>query len=263
MSGFEAIIYGMVQGLTEYLPVSSSAHLILLPRFLDWKDPGLTFDVILHFGTLLSTLIYFKKDWVLVWKSLPIHKTPARPEIDWKLLSMGTFPVLVAGVLFHDYAETIFRGPMVLAWTLSIGGFLLFLVDRFFPQNKNQEHLSSKEAWGVGLIQCFALIPGVSRSGSTMTGGRMLGLDRETSARFSFLISGPVTAAAVIYELKNYQELFHSGVEASHLIIGCFSAFIFGWIAIDSLLKIVKRFGYLSFAIYRIALGILIWKTLV
>lgn len=250
MSLTEAFLYGLVQGLTEYLPISSSAHLILFPRFLGVEDPGLTFDVFLHAGTLLSTMVYFWKD----WKALLLGRNPKL----FRLIVLATLPALLAGALLHHWVETILRGTSVLVWTLSLGGLLLFWVDHKKPQTRTLETATWKDALGIGIAQCLALIPGVSRSGATITGGRFLGFDRASAARFSFLISAPITGAAVTFELRNYQDLIHSHVGLFPLIVAGLSAFLSGIVAIGGLLRLVKKFSYLTFALYRIALACVI-----
>lgn len=267
MDLWEAFLYGLVQGLTEYLPISSSAHLILLPRALGTKDPGLSFDVFMHLGTLLSTLVYFRKDWIGVFRELfPAKNHPIsdqKKQKVWILMVVGTLPALIAGAAFHSMIKTYLRDPMVLVITLAVGGVLLFAIDRFSSREKEFQQIGVRQALWVGLFQCLALIPGVSRSGSTITAGRLLGFTRESSARFSFLLSGPVTAAAVVFEMRHWNELLSSGIDLPVLIVGALSSFIFGWIAIDFLLKLVKRFSYLPFALYRVGIAIVVLLSIV
>lgn len=253
MSLFEAILYGAVQGITEYLPVSSSAHLILLPHFLGTADPGLAFDVFLHLGTLLATLTYFRRDW---WSI-------ARGETPWKPIAVATIPALAMGALLHKHVETVFRGPAVLVATLSLGGLVLFLADHFRPRERTLASLSLRDALWVGVGQCFSLVPGVSRSGSTITAGRLLGFDRAAAARFSFLLSAPITGAAVVFELRKWGELANGPVGGEALLAAGLSSFLFGMLAIGGLLRLMRRFGYLSFAVYRVALALVVWRFLV
>ncbi len=270
MTYSEAILFGAVQGITEYLPISSSAHLILLPRFLGTQDPGLAFDVFLHAGTLASTLLYFWKDWREVLSGMPgvggwmdrrtrsrDAEAPSR-EI-WKFLTLATIPALVAGAALHRIAEESLRGNGVMVTTLVVGGFMLWAADRFVVAGGSMKSLDRRTAIGVGLMQCLALVPGMSRSGSTMTGGRLFGLNREAAARFSFLLSAPVTAAALIFELRKWDAVVADIQGVGPLIVGAITAFVFGWFAIDGLLKIVRQFGYLSFAAYRVVLAVVIF----
>lgn len=275
MTYFEAFLYGAVQGLTEYLPVSSSAHLILLPRFLKTQDPGLTFDVFLHLGTLIATLSFFWKDWLAVFSGipgigpsfrkflpLPAGVSSELPSHFWILIVVGTLPALLAGALLHHWIESSFRGNEVIAMTLAGGGVLLYLADRYGAHLRTWVDIELSHAVGIGLGQCLALLPGFSRSGSTIMMGRFLGFDRTASARFSFLLSAPITFAAIIFELRHWRELLGSQVSVGPLFVAGLSSFVFGWVAIGGLLHVVKRFGYLSFAIYRVALAGVIWKCL-
>jgi undecaprenyl-diphosphatase len=277
-SSIHALILGLVQGLTEYLPVSSSAHLILTPRFLGVQDPGLAFDVFLHLGTLLATLIYFRADWSMVLRTFPwrifnpahsratwVKWREALPSGEsplWLLIAAGTLPVLLVGALAHHWIETVLRGNAVLAVALVAGGLVLFGVDRFAPSSRKIDSLKLRDAFWVGLIQCFALIPGVSRSGSTMIAGRMVGLERGAAARFSFLLSAPVTLAALVFELRKFGSLLESVSGVWPLLLGAGAAYISGWLAIDGLLRLLQRFGFLAFAIYRIVLAVLIVSVL-
>lgn len=270
MTYLDALLYGAIQGITEYLPISSSAHLILLPRFLGERDPGLTFDVFLHLGTLAATFTYFWRDWHAILHGVPgLGAALPRPDraaengrLSWRLLVLGTLPALAAGALLHKQAETVFRGTPVLVGTLAIGGLLLWAVDHFRARRRDLGSLSWKDALLVGIIQCLALVPGMSRSGSTITGARVLGFDRAAAARFSFLLSAPVTAAAIVFELRKWRELLEGDVGAGQLLVAGVSAFLFGLFAIGGLLRLIRRFGYLSFAIYRVALAFTIFQVL-
>lgn len=267
MNYFEALLYGIVQGITEYLPISSSAHLILLPRFLGIHDPGLTFDVFLHFGTLLSTLCFFWRDWGRILYAA-IGKGTAEARRLLGAIILATVPALLAGALLHRWVESVLRGNAVMIATLSIGGLALFGVDRICTKERTIGALRLKDAFWIGIAQCFALIPGISRSGSTITGARLLGFDRETAARFSFLISAPVTAAALVFELRNWPELAANFSQAGNsaglgpIFAAGIASFLSGLFTIGLLIKIVKRFTYLGFAIYRVALAAIIWAVL-
>jgi undecaprenyl-diphosphatase len=264
MNLLQAILYGAVQGLTEYLPVSSSAHLALLPKFLGTQDPGLSFDVFLHLGTLAATLIYFRREWLGLATSL--HTSQGRKGM-WNVV-FATIPALAVGFVFRHQIEESLRGPHLIAVTLMFGGVLLYVVDRLAKGRRGFGEVESRDAWGVGLFQCLALVPGMSRSGSTILGARFMGLSRESAARFSFFISAPVTAAAVANELRHWNELVTSvsalsasGSQSEAFLIlgaGAFSAFFFGWLAISGLIKLVSRVGFGAFAAYRVALGIVV-----
>lgn len=262
MNGFEAALYGLVQGVTEYLPVSSSAHLILLPRFLGTEDPGLAFDVFLHLGTLFATLIYFWRDWYALvrpdrWRE-NLVKTAG---VSIPNLVVATIPAVLAGIALQHWADTVFRGEGVIVCTLTVGAILLYLSDRLAKANKPLGAASAKDAVLVGLFQCLALVPGMSRSGSTMSGARLIGFDRESAARLSFLMSAPITAGAILFELKKHgAELFLGGaIPMGSFVIAFLSTFVFGMLSIGFLLKLLKRVGFLNFALYRIALSLVVY----
>ncbi len=268
-----ALIYGIVQGIAEYLPISSSAHLILLPRFLGTAEMGLTFDVFLHLGTLAATLSYFWREWIQIgatlpavggwfarWAPKPVGAAPAQ-ALSWKLIAVGTIPALIAGAALNDLAETVFRANAVLVCTLPLGGLFLYLADRFCPGKRPLEGARWSDALWVGVAQCVALIPGMSRSGSTMIGGRLVGFDRADAARFSFLLSAPITAAATVFEMRHFDQLLGGPMPLGPLLVAGLSSFVFGYLAIGGLLKLLRRFGFLSFAIYRAALALVIlWQ---
>jgi undecaprenyl-diphosphatase len=262
MTLLQALLYGAVQGVTEYLPISSSAHLILLPRFMGIHEPGLAFDVFLHVGTLFATLGYFWRDWMSILGGVrqpsAFLREPARGA-RWKSIAIATVPALVAGLLLKRWIETVFRGNGVLMVTLALGGILLYAFDRLMPRGKRLESMSPRDSLIVGLTQCLALVPGMSRSGSTMMGGRWLGLDRADAARFSFLMSAPVTAAAIVLKVP---DLEIGAIGLGPLLVAGFSSFFFGVLAIGGLLRMLRRFGYFSFAVYRVALAITIWQVL-
>lgn len=257
MSIWESLLFGAVQGLTEYLPISSSAHLVLLPKFLGSTDPGLAFDVFLHAGTLAATLWYFRKDWVEIL-------TKNHRMLVWILGATG--PALLVGFLVHDWAETVFRGVSVMAFTLSVFGILLWWIDYSAeqrPSKKGAEEVTARKVFGVGLAQCLALIPGVSRSGITLTTARAMGLSRSQAARVSFLLSAPVTGAALAYELlKLLKAPTGLAVDGQALLVGGIAAFGFGILAIDVLVKRVGRLGYGVFAVYRVVLAGMVFWTL-
>jgi len=254
---YQAFILGIIQGLTEFLPVSSSAHLSLAPLLFGWTDPGLAFDVALHTGTLIALLWYFRQDWAALVKSaLRIMRTRRVSTDDERrvvLLVIATIPAAIGGLVLEDYAETVFRAPWLTAAMLIVMGVLLWAADRFASRERTIEAIRPRDALLIGLAQVLALVPGVSRSGSTMTAGRALGFDRPSVARFSFLMSMPITAAAVI--LKTPDVLRAQGV-SSALLVGVLAAALSSWLAIAVLLRYVARHSFGVFAAYRIALGI-------
>ena len=274
-SGFgPAVIMGVVQGIGEFLPISSSAHLILVPWFMGWHGESvdtLTFDIALHAGTLAAVMGYFWRDWLALIRAIPTafqrvlkHKTNAidehprmRDNADMLIaLIIATIPGAIVGKLLQDYVESSFRNPLLLAATLSIVGAILFLVDSRRSQTYSLQNLSWRDALLIGLAQSVAIIPGVSRSGSTMTMARMLNYDRTSAARFSFLMSAPITAAAVLVKLPDMLALHAS--EFNTFLVGVIVSGAIGALSIHFLLSFIRRIGFGVFAIYRFALAILI-----
>ena len=259
MNVFQAIVLGVLQGLTEFLPVSSSAHLALAPWLFGWRDPGLAFDVALHLGTLVAVLWFFRSEWaMLVRHALTMLRTRrvATPEQKRVLfLILATIPGGIAGLLLSDYAETAFRSPTLIATTLIVMGVLLWAVDRYIVDRWSLDEMRWTQALAIGCAQAFALIPGVSRSGATITAGRGLGFHRESAAVFSFLLSMPITAAAAAKEVP--AALHQQGLSLT-LLVGVIASAVSGWLAISVLLKYVARHSYGVFALYRVLLGAIV-----
>ena len=257
MSLFQAVVLGIVQGLTEFLPVSSSAHLALVPWALGWRDPGLAFDVALHLGTLVAVLWYFRAEWLRLIRSAVDILTTRRLDTPQKrrvvYLIIATIPGGIAGLLLSHYAETAFRSPTLIAGTLIVMGVVLWLVDKVGRQEREIDQMTGPQALALGVAQCFALVPGVSRSGSTITAGRALGFRRESAAVFSFLMSMPITAAAALKEVP--AALQEQGLSAA-LLLGVVASAVSGWLAIAVLLRYVSRHSYGAFAAYRVLLGL-------
>ena len=249
---FQAFILGMVQGLTEFLPVSSSAHLVLVPWLLGWNDPGLAFDVALHLGTLLALLIYYWREWANMMLSI-VRPDPASRRL-LMLLIVASIPGAIIGLLLEKQAETVFRSPALIACTLALMGLVLWIADVKAPQHKDMAGLGFGDAILIGLSQALAIIPGVSRSGSTITAGRILGVAREDAANFSFLMATPIIAGAGLHEAP---KILHAGINST-VILGFVSSAIFGVIAIAALVKFVRTRTYQPFAWYRIALAIFV-----
>ncbi|HEX5829835.1 MAG TPA: undecaprenyl-diphosphatase UppP [Gemmatimonadaceae bacterium] len=263
MTVFQAIVLGTLQGLAEFLPISSSAHLSLAPWFLGWKDPGLGFDVALHVGTLVAVLWYFRREWVaLAVAAIAIvrHrrvKTVAEKRVVF--LIIATIPAAIAGLLLEEYAETVFRAPIITAIALVVMGVLLWAVDRRAGSLRPLSELTWRDGLLVGLAQTMALVPGVSRSGATITAGRALQLDRQSAAVFSFLMSMPIIAAAAIFKVPD--AIRESGITAP-LVAGVLAAAVSSWLAIAVLLRYVSRHNYAVFAVYRIVLGLAVLALL-
>ena len=256
MTTFQALVLGILQGLGEFLPISSSAHLALAPWLFGWKDPGLAFDVALHFGTLLAVLWYFRKEWVaLIVAALRIvRQRKLETDEDRRVvyLIIATIPGAIAGKLLEEKAETVFRNPVLVASALILMGIVLWIVDARARQDRQLGTMRWKDALLIGLAQMFAIIPGVSRSGSTMTAGRALTFTRESAAVFSFLMSMPIIAAAATLKLP---DAIHQYGITTPFVVGVVSSALSGWLAIAVLLRYVTRNSFGVFAVYRIIVG--------
>lgn len=257
MEWFEAIIFGLVQGATEYLPVSSSAHLLFLPHVLGSKDPGLAFDVMLHFGTLLATGVYFFRDWVEILKN-PLPGRSGTRTLSWVHLGIGTLPAVVVGAGLNGWISSHLRALWILWITLPLFGVLLWQVDRRSHASRTMGEAGLKDMWVIGCMQALALIPGVSRSGSTITASRYLGFSRADSARISFLLSLPITLGAIVHEARHWDELTASVQGVFPLLVGMATAFASGALAIHLLIKWVSRTSYAVFAGYRVVVAALL-----
>jgi len=267
---FQALIMGIVQGLSEFLPISSSGHLIVVPFLFGWQDPFITslaFSVMLHAGTLLALLVYFRADWLrLVPAGLAtIRDRSFRADPDRRLawlLVAATIPAAVAGYLLSDLAETTFRGIGLVAVTLVVGAGILWLADRGGARTRSVEDVTFPLAIGFGAAQALALVPGISRSGISISAARFAGLDREAAARFSFLMSMPITAGAVIFEVRKLAVggAGGAGVTASlgPLVVGMIAAFVSGTVAIGFLLRYVRTRSLNVFVTYRLAVAAVI-----
>jgi len=260
---FQAIVLGLVQGLTELLPVSSSAHLALTPYLLGWEDPGLSFDVALHLGTLLALGWYFRVEWMEMtksaWRILRTRQVTSVHDRRLIYLVVATIPAGIGGLLLNDLAKTTFRSPYIIGTTLIVLGVLLWAIDKWSVRARMIDEVRMRDAVVVGFAQVLALVPGVSRSGSTITAGRLLGLDRPSAARFSFLMSMPITLAAVIFEAP--EALRTEGVSLP-LVAGIAAAAVSSWLAITVLLRYVSKHSFGIFALYRILLAAVVFATL-
>jgi undecaprenyl-diphosphatase len=258
MTIFQAIIFGAVQGLTEFLPISSTAHLILLPWFMGWPDPGLSFDVALHLGTLVALLIYFRSEWIaLITSGLGILRGRTQtPDARMAMLIVAaTVPGAAAGALFENKVEEALRAPQLIAVML-IALALVLVVAEIVGRRKKS--ISWGEALTIGVAQAFAIVPGVSRSGSTITAGLFLSMKRDAAARFSFYLSAPIIAGAVA---KKSLDILKSGLGLEHLtpfIVGIISSGIIGYLAIAFLMRYLQTHNTFLFVVYRIALGIVV-----
>ncbi len=256
MTVFQALVLGLVQGLAEFLPVSSSAHLTLVPWVFGWEDPGLAFDVALHIGTLVAVLWYFRAEWArLIAAAVGILRRGGRPQgtEEWRVvfLLIATIPGAIAGKLLAHAAESTFRSPLLIGCALGVMGIVLWAVDRAAPVVRPLDDLRWTDALVVGLAQVLALVPGVSRSGSTITAGRALKLDREAAAVFSFLCSMPLIAGAGLLELPH---VLRNGISAP-VVVGVVTAAVSSWFAIEIVLRYVRSHSYGAFAAYRVVVA--------
>jgi len=257
-----AIILGAVQGLTEFFPVSSTAHLIVLPRLLGWNNPllnSLSFEVALHAGTLAALLIAFRSEWVRIAPGL--LKPRSKPgKFAWGLV-LATIPAVIAGALLEKPAEGALRITLFVAFFLGIGAILLWWADARRQGRARAEKTGPGTAVLIGCAQAFAILPGLSRSGMTITAGLALGLSRREAARYSFLLSTPLIAAAVTWKLRHLHSLGTG--EWMPMLAGTLSASLTGILAIRWLLKLAESMGYRPFAAYRLLLAasIVIWAV--
>jgi undecaprenyl-diphosphatase len=268
MTLWQAIVLGVVQGLTEFLPISSTAHLRIVPALLGWDDPGAAFTAVIQLGTLVAVLLYFSSDIVAMTKGilggLRDGKPVGTPEakMGWMVM-VGTIPVVIFGLLFKKHIETTLRSLYVIAGAMLALAVVLMLAEWFVRWRQRQGHalremkvLGWVDAIVVGCAQCVALIPGSSRSGCTITGGLFLGMTRETAARFSFLLSLPAVLAAGIFELiKARHELLATPEHVHDLFAATLVSFIVGYASIAFLLGYLKKHTTWVFIIYRLALG--------
>lgn len=262
MDLFHIAALALMQGLTEFLPISSSAHLILLPLLANWQDQGLAFDVAVHVGTLIAVISYFRhtlKTLIIDWSlSLTQRKTVGDSRLAWAVL-FGTIPVGLAGLAFGSLIETTLRTPLVIAATTIIFGLLLGWADWSGKRTRSEHQISWKDVLIIGVAQAIALIPGTSRSGITMTAALMLGLSREAAARFSFLLSIPVIVLAGGLETLELIQDNHT-VDWNALLAAVGFSAVSAYLCIFLFLKMLNKIGMMPFVIYRLFLGaILLW----
>lgn len=260
MQTLEAAILAILQGLTEFLPISSSGHLVLVPALFGWEDPGLAFDVAVHVGTLAAVLGYFRHELAVMgraWlRSLARKGTDADARLAWAVL-FGTIPAGLFGLLGKELIEGPLRSPLVIAGTTIGFGILLWLADRYGRHQRDEHTLGWADLIVIGLAQALSLIPGTSRSGITITAGLMLGLERRAAARFSFLLSIPIITLAGSYLTYG---LVSSGlpVDWNLLALGALLSAGAAYVTIDLFMRFVERTGMLPFAVYRLLLGVVI-----
>jgi undecaprenyl-diphosphatase len=260
MTVARALVLGLLQGLGEFLPISSSGHLIIAPWLFGWPDSGLSFDVALHLGTLVAVAAAFWRDWLRLltafFRALPqglVFKDPDARLLVY--LALASIPGGLAGLLLEDKAETVFRSPALVAVMLSVMGGVLWLADRRANQTAGDERVSLRDALLIGCAQAFAIVPGTSRSGVTIAAGLALGHRREAAARFSFLLALPITAGAALIKVPH---LFQAGSETLPVLAGMAMAAVSGFLAIRLLLAYVRTRSYTPFVLYRFAVTLIV-----
>jgi undecaprenyl-diphosphatase len=261
MDAFQAIVLGIVQGLTEFLPISSTAHLRIVPAFAGWDDPGTAFTAVVQLGTMLAVLLYFRHDLLNITRAFlrglrdPRERDTAEARMGW-LLIIGTVPIVILGVLFKDKVETDARQLTLIGIALIVMGVVLQVAENVGRKTRDVSSLTQRDGWIVGGAQALALVPGVSRSGSTISAGLFLGLERAAAARFSFLLSVPAVVLSGLFELRKVGD--GDGPGAGPTILATVLAFIVGYASIALLLRYLVRHTVTPFVIYRIGLGIIV-----
>jgi len=257
MTWIQIIVLAIVQGLTEFLPISSSGHLILVPAFFGWSDQGLTFDVAVHFGSLGAVCVYFRNDIAGLLHGagdiIAGRSATLQARMAW-CIGIGTIPAAVAGLFFAGWIAANLRSPLIVVTTLAAYGALMTLVDHFAPRERDVSTIRIKDALIVGIAQALSLVPGTSRSGITITAGRLLGFRRQDAARFSFLLSAPVILLATVYEVV----MLVTGdmqVAWDNLAVAALISGIVAYLSIDFFMRFVSVMGLLPFAIYRLLLA--------
>ena len=257
----QALVYGLVQGLTEFLPVSSTAHLRIVQEFFGWKDPGAPFTAVIQLGTTVAVVLYFWRELlhITVGWARGLVDSESRRTLEWRMgwyLVLATIPVSVFGLIFSHQIETSARNLWVIAIALIVMSLVLGVADRTGAKNREEEELSTVDAVAVGLAQSLALIPGVSRSGSTITAGLFRGLDRPTAARFSFLLSIPAVVLSGLYEARKIGG--HGAPGVGITVVATIISFVVGLASIAWLMQYISKHSTLVFIIYRIAMGTLL-----
>jgi undecaprenyl-diphosphatase len=261
VDAIQAIVLGIVQGLTEFLPISSTAHLRIVPAFMGWEDPGAAFTAVTQLGTMAAVLLYFRADlWRIATAWLASLRRPDRrgdldARMGWYII-LGTIPIGIFGLIFADQIESGARSLYVIGTTLILLGLLLLAAERVGRRNRDLRSITRRDGIVIGLAQACALVPGVSRSGATITAGLFLGFDRESAARYSFLLSVPAVVLSGLFELRKIGD--EQGAGAGATAVATLLAFIVGYASIALLLRWLTRHSTAVFVAYRVALGALV-----
>jgi undecaprenyl-diphosphatase len=261
VDALQAIVLGIVQGLTEFLPISSTAHLRIVPAFMGWEDPGAAFTAVTQLGTMAAVLLYFRGD---LWRiahtwARSLRDRELRSTLDARMgwyIALGTIPIGVFGLVFADQIESGARDLYVIGTALIVLGLVLLLAERVARRDRSIEAITRRDGILIGLAQACALVPGVSRSGATITAGLFLGFDRESAARYSFLLSVPAVVISGLFELRKIGE--EEGAGALPTIIATLGAFVVGYASIAFLLRWLVHHSTAVFVAYRVALGALV-----
>jgi undecaprenyl-diphosphatase len=261
----EAIVLGIVQGLTEFLPISSTAHLRIVPAFAGWEDPGAAFTAVTQLGTMLAVVYFFRHDLARIaraWTASlrdPSHRRELDARLGWYIV-IGTIPISIFGVTFKDQIENGARDLYLIGTALIALGLLLLAAERAARHDRPLEQITTRDGVIVGFAQAAALVPGVSRSGATITAGLFLGLDRPSAARFSFLLSVPAVVLSGLFELGSIVDGSHDGHlnGPAELVLATLFAFLLGYASIAFLLRFLVRHSTIVFVVYRVALGALV-----
>jgi undecaprenyl-diphosphatase len=261
MDAFQAIVLGIVQGLTEFLPISSTGHLRIVPAFLGWEDPGAAFTAVTQLGTMAAVLLYFREDlWRITTTWLRSLREPElRGTLDARMgwyIGLGTIPIAIFGFLFKDQIEEGARSLYLIGTTLIVLGLLLLLAEKVATHERPLERINRRDAIVIGFAQACALVPGVSRSGATLTAGMFLGFDRTSAARYSFLLSVPAVVLSGLFELRKIGD--EDGAGFAPTAIATVLAFIVGYATIAFLLRWLTSHSTAIFVAYRVALGALV-----
>jgi undecaprenyl-diphosphatase len=263
MSTLEAIVLGIVQGLTEYLPISSTGHLRVVPALAGWEDPGAAFTAVVQIGTTAAVLVYFRRDlWriAVAWLD-SVRQRGRRRDLDARLgwyIVLGTIPIGIFGFAFKDQIETGARDLYLIGTVLIVFGLIMLAADRLGSQQRDLESITVRDGLIVGLAQAMALVPGVSRSGATITAGMFVGFDRESAARYSFLLSTPAIVASALFEMRKFVGGEETGAGAGEIVLATLFAFVVGYASIAFLLRWVASHSLGVFVAYRVVLGTLV-----
>ena len=261
MSAFEAIVLGLVQGLTEFLPISSTGHIRIVSAFFGWDDPGAAFTAVIQLGTMAAVLVYFRRDlwhiarsWVAELR-LPFRERSRDANLGWFII-LGTIPVAVLGLAFNNQIESGARSLTLIGSALIVFSFVMLYAERVATRDRSLDELDGRDGLFIGVAQALALIPGVSRSGATISAGLLRGFDRESAARYSFLLSVPAVVLSGLFELRHIGE--KGGAPVGATVIATLLSFVVGYAAIAWLLRYLASHTLGVFVVYRIALGVIV-----